>query len=121
MSKKPTKLTEKIKGDVWYNTKSKLDFYLNHPENSNHKQILLEGTRTTGAHWEIVCDEALKDLMYKLNSSDFYTLFSCEGGKNCVTYVMIRKPRTKKKYFQFLEILKEYFNDGILCIDNERN
>ena len=105
--------------DNWYNTKSKLDFYLNHPENADHKQVLLEGLRTTGAHWKIVCDEGIKDLMYKLNSSDFYTIFSCEGGKWGGTYVLIRKPRTKKKFKEFIEILKDHFNDGVLCIEDE--
>lgn len=105
--------------DNWYNSKTKLEWYLNHPENSNHKQVLLEGTRTTGAHWKIVCDKGIKDLMYTLNSLDYYTIYSCEGGKYGIAYVMIRRPRTKKRYFQFLEILKNYFNDGVLCIEDE--
>jgi hypothetical protein len=116
MPKKPTKLTAKMKGEAWYNTKAKFDFYLN---NSDHKQAVVEGTRTNGAHWKIVCDESLKDLMYKLNSSDFYTLFSCEGGKWGGTYVLLRKPRTKKKIKECIEILKDFFSDSVLCIDSE--
>ena len=111
------KLDGRRKNDVgWFNTKSKLKWYLN---NSDHKQVILEGTRTSGAHWKIICDEGIKDLMYELNSLDYYTIFSCEGGEYGGTYVLIRKPKTKKKYLKFLEILKNYFKDGVFFIDDE--
>lgn len=105
--------------DNWYNSKTKLEWYLNHPEYLDHKQVLLEGMRTTGVKWKIVCDEGIKDLMYKLNSLDFYTIYSCEGNEYGGTYIMIRYPKTKKKYKEYLDVLKNYFNDSILCVKEE--
>ncbi|MBR1988624.1 MAG: hypothetical protein IKA36_06295 [Clostridia bacterium] len=102
---------------------AKIRFYTEN--NTDHKQIIIEGKRPSGAKWKLICDEKLKDVITDLNNNGISTLWSCEGKGYCHSnitdettfdpaYITIRYPSTLKLFALAGNIIRNHFANCII-------
>lgn len=65
---------------------------------------------------KIECDVNIAPLIKELNENGFKTVFSCENsivkrdGDDCKPYVMIKMPSSKKKVYEFIQMVRKYYH-----------
>jgi len=101
------------------NTKAKREEDLLAP--ATHKQVEIEGQRSRGSHWKLVCDEGIVPLIRKLNELDYNTLFSCQGSESGAdeyspAYIALRYPTSEIRYTRLIDIIKQYYKDRIIQV-----
>ena len=106
---------------------SKIRFYTKNK--TDHKQVVIEGKRPSGAKWKLICDEEMVGVIKALNNAGISTLWSCQGSGYHYNedqrifdpgYIAIRYPKTQKLFVLAGIIILYHFKKSIITrrIDN---
>lgn len=90
---------------------------------TDHKQVIIEGKRPSGAKWKLICDEEMVDVLTALNNAGISTLWSCQGrgyrdvGDQRIFdpgYITIRYPKTQSLFVLAGTIIQHHFKKSII-------